>query len=214
MARETRPTRKTYRYPPGIISGTLALRHLRRFRDLVRHDSPFGMVYKDTTPIEKLLPAGTPVAQRFHALRTEINKTIPGAYRALRDQGIPTEWLVTEPEWNREKGDVVDRRRRVDVVADYQYLPEGGADWFERIHASLEQGMGAWELARRRAWLRKVNVVDVLGFVVSIPVRVLISAGIVSPTLSDSPVENGLLKALQLGWSHWCCCSAAPTCAV
>ena len=189
---------KVLRFPPGIFECHRALNRLRRFKDLTRHH--LHRSQDATQSLAELLPKNTPADRQQKALVAEINRLIPLVATALQAGRVVADIAWTE---RNERLDVpTEERHHAHLISDYFYLYERGTVHFQpMLVAVLDQGRGVYEMYRSASIRRKLNPISWIGFLVSVPVRVLIDAGLLSSERDeDTTVLKWVLGGVQAGW--------------
>jgi hypothetical protein len=196
---------KELRYQPGIFACNRALGRIRKFQDLARQHIRASGEVTLARPLAELLPKGTPAERQQKALVAEINKLIPLVAGDLhRGRLVPLiAWTERKKEFDeafRQK--LVKRDEQAHLILDYFYLHDHDTVGFqESLMGALDQGIGVFENYRRVSIWRKVNPISWLGFVLSIPVRALIEAGLISPERDeDTTMLKWILGLVQTAW--------------
>jgi hypothetical protein len=158
-----------------------------------------------TRPLAKLLPKNTPADREQKALVAEINKLIPLVASALhRGRLIPEiAWTEKNKEFDENFVQKLSKERHdAHLILDYFYLYEHETVNFQTsLVGVLDQGIGVYEMYRRGSVRRKLNPISWLGFLLSIPVRALIDAGLLSPERdADTTVLKWVLGLVQAAW--------------
>jgi len=200
------------RYAPGYIQARRALEKIKRFKALIAHDQKWGGHFQHVQPLAELLPPNTLPERQQVVLEETINKSIPLVSYYFWLGGIYSEigWTDNTMEWDYEKGDArpKNKRRSADAVLDYFLIKrndKNGALFELQMHA-CDQALGYYEDMLSISLRRKLNPITWLGFIVSLPVRILDAAGINSQD-SQGPamaifgwvLRIAFLAALALG---------------
>jgi hypothetical protein len=193
------------RYPPGILECNRALKRIRKFKDLVRHHMRGSGEVGLARPLAELLPKDTATDRQPKALVTEINKLIPiiavDLHRARLRPALA--WTERTKEFDENfKQKWIKSNEEAHLILNYFYLNDHDTVGFrESLMGALDQGIGVYEMLRTASIRRKLNPLNWVGFVLSIPVRALMHAGLLSHERDeDTTVLKWILGVVQAGW--------------
>ena len=187
---------------------------LQRFADLVRHHQRWAPQMPLARPLDELIPEDTPPAQRHEVIEREIRRLIPSVTRALKAAGVATVFRRQKEEMAFDWDKGAHRPKEIvtthDVIRDYFNLPKGDSrervQYFDLVLGAVEEGVGYYQDELNSAIRRRWNPLHWLGWVLSLPIRLLEEAGLkgeemrsVAATVYTWVVKLGLLLLLGLG---------------
>lgn len=172
------------------------LKRLLRFQNLVRHKERWAPDMRFACSIEELLPANTPMPDRFELLEKEIHRMMHVVRRDINYAEVAT--AVVHKHW-----DPVERKSqedRYDLILDYFRLPRERDAYkaYEAVMAALEQAIGVYEARLRRAKRDLFNPVVWAAHLIRLPVTVMEHAGLVGHEKTADMVLGGYAKFMKI----------------
>ncbi len=188
--------RPPYRPLPSYWECNKCLRWLKRFQGLLIHRDNWGLYAQDAPPLDRLLP-GVAEKDKYRAIEREINKLVPLVSSVL--DAVEISAAVTHSQYEHDLAQpglpLKEVKRTYDLIDEYFELPRGeqSQEFFTMIMHTLDRAVGGFEEYRRMSVRRMCNPIWLTAAVVSIPIKVLVRAGV--------PMEDASSKAVQgIGW--------------
>lgn len=198
-----------YRRPIGFLEALFASRRIQKYQDLIMIENiTFIHDQDDRDRLQKsyadLFEEGKPVPN-YERLRKEINKLTVSVYHNLRRINAPTRWRedTEELEYDIEKHRNVKNKKteNYDVILDRQYQVFRGKKGFkdtDSTYPMLEQSKAVYDQVWKSYWLRIINPLWWIAFVLRLPISLLEYMGVNTETADINKFVYWLIEAIVL----------------
>jgi len=160
--------------PLGYLACRKILERLEIFKDLVRHNSPYGgYIGKEfARPLEELITENIPPGRMYDILEQHINQLIPLVHRDLFYARISLG--ATRGEAGSEA------ERHYDMILQFfEFIRDGGGNVYNMVIGALDQGIGYYKAKKHQAFWDIFNPVSWIAFILRIPLIIIQKTGLV-----------------------------------
>jgi hypothetical protein len=156
-------------------------------------------------PLDQLIPKDTKPQDQQAVLERQIKRLTATVATALYEANLSPviKWEAAGASFDRE-GPNPSKTYESDVLVNYFSLTarDDKGRVFEALMTLIDHAIGFYEMAEASAKRRRWNPIAWAGFVLSVPIRVLMFAGVISPLRgSDDKLLNVLLTIGQVAWT-------------
>lgn len=180
-------SRKARLIPPGYLECKGIIKRLEIFKNLVLHYCPLADYDKYyTTPLKKLISGDFSEEMIFSKIKERISRLIPLVSDDLFYGKINVNILSTRSKLGKKVVKVFD------IISDiYKYLNGASSRSYDVVTDTLNQGIGYYENAKRRAFWELFNPISWIAFILRIPLLVIQKT---VGEFSDEEVASKFLK--------------------
>lgn len=160
-----------------------AIRRLRRFQNLIRHDQNWGYDVRFAKPLDRLLPRNTPKDSINEVIDQEINRMIPAVRIILHRVKVGTVIVSTKKEYGFDYKEIKtiekDITEKYEMIEQYFDLPhDPKASSYRLLMQSIERGIGFYQDRGNKALFELINPFIWVVWLIRLPIAVLNRAGI------------------------------------
>lgn len=194
--------------PPSYWACKRRIRILRKYQDLVRHQTRSQPDVRFADKLEDLIGPFKDPVERIHLLEREIARLSPIVFHLLDEVGIPTiaTYTVNEmkPAATGSPFRMVPRKEDRNILVAYLQMDPSsveGQNTFDLVMTTLEEGIGMYQ-SRERIAFREIFYPTVwLAYLIRLPITVLERAGLITDGKTGAvfiAIYAGIVKVLVL----------------
>lgn len=203
------PKEQHYRRPIGFLEALNASRRIQKYHDLIMIEN-FSYIHDEDErnrlrkDYAHLFESDKP-QPKYEKLRKEINKLTVQVYWSLRRINAPTRWRedTEELEYDLDKHRNTKNKKteNFDVILDRQYPVYRNKKGFkdaETTYPILEQSKSVFDSIWKKYWMRLVNPLWWIAFVLRLPISLIEYMGVDTETTNVNKFIYWFVQAIVL----------------
>lgn len=205
----SQPHEQQYRRPIGFFEAFAAAKRIQKFHDLIMIENFSYIHYEEER--KRLqnkyvqLFEDNQLQPKYEKLRKEINILTAHVYFNLRRINAPTRWRsdTHELEYDYDKHRTAKKKNteNFDVVLDRQfpvYRTKKGFNDADTTYPMLEQSQAVYDYMWRHFWVKIINPIWWLAFVLRLPISLMHFMGVDTETANMNRFTYWLVQAIVL----------------